>query len=210
MAKQRLLNCDFINASSFKVEMSNKAKLLYLFMFANGDDRGFVDNTNELIKTLQENDIEFRNEINLELLNNDYQSALKELIDKGLIYEFNNNHKNKVHLIRHWYYHNKLRQGLWTNYYKYLCMVEVVNNEYVLKEKPLKEKKLNENKLNEIKTIPDNSLIYDNELTEPITTLEDFLKSKRVEKYSDLTEEQKKEWEEIVNSISVDEDDLPF
>ena len=89
-------------------------------------------------------------------------------------------------------------------------MVEVVNNEYVLKEKPLKEKKLNENKLNEIKTIPDNSLIYDNDLTEPITTLEDFLKSKRVEKYSDLTEEQKKEWEEIVNSISVDEDDLPF
>ena len=27
---------------------------------------------------------------------------------------------------------------------------------------------------------------------------------------ADLTEEQKKEWEEIVNSISVDEDDLPF
>lgn len=169
MAKQRLLNCDFINASSFKVEMSNKAKLLYLFMFANGDDRGFVDNTNELIKTLQENDIEFRNEINLELLNNDYQSALKELIDKGLIYEFNNNHKNKVHLIRHWYYHNHLKKGLWTNYYKYVSLVEIVENEYVLKKRNThKEKEKEENKLSEIK-LNENKLSYvkdknDNEL----------------------------------------------
>lgn len=206
MAKQRLINCDFMNDMT---HISNKGKLLYYTFFVNADDKGFVGNGKELIESLQGKTNE-SGEVNLSLLDNDFVSALHELLEQGLLYEFKSNHNNRVYLIRHWYYHNKLRQGLWTNYYKYLCMVEVVNNEYVLKEKPLKEKKLNENKLNEIKTIPDNSLIYDNDLTEPITTLEDFLKSKRVEKYSDLTEEQKKEWEEIVNSISVDEDDLPF
>ena len=189
--------------------ISNKGKLLYYTFFVNADDKGFVGNGKELIESLQGKTNE-SGEVNLSLLDNDFVSALHELLEQGLLYEFKSNHNNRVYLIRHWYYHNKLRQGLWTNYYKYLCMVEVVNNEYVLKEKPLKEKKLNENKLNEIKTIPDNSLIYNDELTEPITTLEDFLKSKRVEKYSDLTEEQKKEWEEILDKIEVDPLDLPF
>lgn len=162
MARQRLLNCDFINDMTL---VSNNAKLLYLMLFANADDKGFVGNALDIIDNLDKNDKEYRNEINLSLLENDYPSALNELVNKGLLYEFKSNHGNNVYLIRHWYYHNKLKTGLWTNYYKYLQKVEIVNNEYVLKEKPLKEKKVNENKLNEIKTLTeqDNNLIYNNE-----------------------------------------------
>ena len=97
MAKKRLLNCEFINASSFKVNLSNKAKLLYVYMFVNADDKGFVDTTNEIIESLTKNDTDFRNEINMALLNNDYPSALVELISKGLVYEFRDNHNNRIH-----------------------------------------------------------------------------------------------------------------
>lgn len=148
MAKKRLLNCEFTNASSFKVNISNKGKLLYFFMFTNADDKGFVDTTNEIIDSLTKNDETFRNEINMALLNNDYKSALQELIDKGLIYEFVDNHNNYIYLIRHWYYHNKLTKGLWTNYGNFLNKVYVSNNEYILGKKPLKEDKLNEDNIN--------------------------------------------------------------
>ena len=158
MPKQRLVNCDFINDMT---KVSNKAKFLYLMLFVNADDKGFVGNSEEIIKSLNNNDQEYRNEINLELLDNDYVAALNELISKGLIYEFNNNHNNRVYLIRHWYYHNKLKQGLWTNYYKYSKLVEVVDNEYVFKKSKTKEEdKLNQDKLNEIKltnNLTDNS-----------------------------------------------------
>lgn len=152
MAKQRLINCDFINDSAFIDQTSNKAKLLYLIMFANADDKGFVGNAKNIVESLQKNDSEFRNEINLELLENDYVAALRELVDKGLLFVFENKHNNKVYLIRHWYFHNKYKNGLRTNYYKYLNQVEVVDNEYVLKKSNTKENnKLNEIKLNEIK-----------------------------------------------------------
>lgn len=131
--KKRLLNCDFVNASSFKVNISNKAKLLYLIMFTNADDRGFVDTCDEIIKSLDENDNEFRNEVNLSILANNFESALQELIEKGYLYEFKDNHGNKVYLIRHWFYHNKLIKGLWTNYGKFYKLVKVEDDEYHLK-----------------------------------------------------------------------------
>ena len=146
MARKRLLNCEFVNASSFKVNISNKGKLLYLIMFANADDKGFVDSVNEIIQSLTQNDTEFRNEVNMELLENDYKSALTELIDKGLLFEFVDNHKNHIYLIRHWYYHNKMVKGLWTNYGSLLKQVEIVDNEYRLTKKS--KTKENNNKIN--------------------------------------------------------------
>ena len=168
MARARLLNCDFVNASSFKVNVSNRAKLLYLMMFVNGDDRGFVDITNDLINALEKNDSEVDNKISLELIENTYNSALRELIDKGYLYEFVDNHNNKVHLIRHWFYHNRLIKGLWTNYKNFLEMVYLENNEYFLGKKPLKEDKEKENKLNQSKLNHSNkaSAEEEKELTE--------------------------------------------
>ena len=167
MAKQRLVNCDFINDSAFKVDTSNKAKLLYLMLIVNADDKGFVGNTKEIVESLQKNDNDFRNEVNLELLENDYNSALNELLDKGFLYVFKNNHGSKVYLIRHWWYHNKLKQGLWTNYYKYSLMVDIVDNEYVLKKSDTKENnKINQDKINQIKVSYDNNLTNEDELSE--------------------------------------------
>ena len=151
MAKQRLINCEFVNASSFKVNVSNRAKLLYLMMITNGDDRGFVDSVQDLINALTNNEKEFDNTISLELLENTYNSALQELLDKGYIYEFKDSHSNRVYLIRHWFYHNKYKTGLWTNYKSFFEQVHLENNEYVMGKKPLKEDKLNETKLNQIK-----------------------------------------------------------
>lgn len=155
MAESRLLNCKFINASSFKVNISNKAKLLYLFMFSNADDKGFVDTTNDLINALTENEKVFDKSISLELLENTYKSALGELLDKGYIYEFTDNHNNKIHLIRHWFMHNRYKSGLWTNYKAFLGQVYLEDNEYVLGKKPLKENKINQNNINQNK---DNSV----------------------------------------------------
>lgn len=152
MARHRLVNCEFINASSFKVNVSNKAKLLYLLMLANGDDRGFVDNTKDLINSLTNNDNEYNKSVSLELLENTYNSALEELIEKGYLYEFKDNHNNKVHLIRHWFYHNKWKERLWTNYRAFISQVYLDNNEYVIGKKPSKENKENkETNVNEIK-----------------------------------------------------------
>ena len=151
---QRLIDCNFLNASSFSHRLTNKAKLLYFFMLANGDAKGFVDNCNNLIDILNNNDLENGVE-SLKLLKNDYDSALIEIITSGLAYEFTNKHGDRVYLIRHWFIHNKWKSGLKTNYGKYYALVEIVNGEYVLKKKSdIKEKQLqNINNTNEIKTL---------------------------------------------------------
>ena len=92
MAKHRLINCEFVNAASFKNNLSNRAKLLYLMMFVNADDRGFVDTTQDLINTLEKNDNEMDKNVSLELLENTYKTAIGELVVKGLVYEFKDNH----------------------------------------------------------------------------------------------------------------------
>ena len=178
MARHRLLNCEFINASSFKVNVSNRAKLLYVMMFSNGDDRGFVDTTQDLIDALEKNDNEIDKNVSLELIENTYNTALYELIEKGYLYEFEDKHCNKVHLIRHWFYHNKLVKGLWTNYKNFLEMVYLDNNEYILGKKPLKEDKLKEDKIIEIKEIEKKDVEMEDEFP------------------FDLTEEEKKKLKE--------------
>ena len=200
MAKKRLLNCEFINASSFKVNLSNKAKLLYVYMFVNADDKGFVDTTNEIIESLTKNDTDFRNEINLELLENDYNSALVELIGRGLIFEFRDNHGNRIHLIRHWYYHNKMVKGLWTNYGGLLEKVHVSNNEYILGKKPLKENNINETNIdNDI----DIDMVSKEQPKKELTIKEMFGK----DKYEELTEKEK---EKYLEQVVITDDDLPM
>lgn len=146
MNEHRLINCKFINAGGFKTKISNKAKLLYLLMFTNADDRGFVDTTTDLINSLEKSEQEWNKNISMELLENTYQTALYELLDKGYLYEFVDKHENKIHLIRHWFLHNKYIKGLWTNYRTFLNKVDLVDNEYV--RKPLKESNIKDNKVN--------------------------------------------------------------
>lgn len=133
MNKHRLVSCAFLCAGSFRNNVSNKGKLLYYQMLVSADDRGFVDTTNDIIKCLTDNDLEFDKSISLELLENTYTSALNELIDKGYLLEFIDNHQNKIHLIRHFFIHNKYAKGLWTNYKKFLDEVELKDYEYVRK-----------------------------------------------------------------------------
>lgn len=135
MPKYRLINCDFLDDSKFKVELSNKAKLLYLYMFISADDRGFVGKTLEIIKTLNENDENFGDKETLNLVPYTYENALNELMDRGLLFEFTNKYKSKTHLIRHWYCHNKYYKKAWTNYSEYSKLVRLKENEYVLRKK---------------------------------------------------------------------------
>lgn len=150
MARQRLVNCDFLNASSFMGNLSNKAKLLYMYMLYNADDMGFVNNTKGLIESLEKNDKEFTDTVDLQLLHNDYQSGLDDLISRGLLYEFQDKYSNKVYLIRHWFTHNKLRKGLYTIYRNYCNKVEIVDFEYQLKESRRERKnKLKQDNINQ-------------------------------------------------------------
>lgn len=139
MPKQRLINCDFFGVSGFTKNLSNKAKLLYFFFLANADDKGFVGNGLDLAENLDQCEQDFENV----LFQYKYVDALKELVDKRLTYEFSDKVGNKTYLIRHWFLHNKQQKFLTTNFISYLAKVELVNNEYYLKEekeKPLKEK----------------------------------------------------------------------
>ena len=173
-------------------KVSNTAKLLYYMLFVNADDRGFVGNAEDIIKILNDNEKKHK-----ESVDRDFNAALLELKRKGLILEFTNKYECNVYLIIHWYYHNKKKNNVWTNYYKYFCLVEIVDNKYVLKEKPLKEK-VNENKLNEMKL---------NEIKDNVMTLPQFLNKYKVNSYEDLTEEQKQEWITYAQSL---EGDMPF
>lgn len=209
--RQRLINCDFLDTEAFNDKISNKAKLLYYQMFINGDDRGFVGNTNTIIETLKKNDDNFVDVVNMSLLENDYPNALYELINKGYLYEFRDNHENKVHLIRHWFVHNKYRKGLWTNYGSFLKQVQLdESGKYVLKETHLKEIKINESKINEIKD--NNEEIINKEIVnedvsieEPNYSFEDFLRDKGVSSFDELTKEQLEEWKDIcINGLKGD------
>lgn len=134
MSRQRLINCDFINDSKFFVDLSNKAKLLYLLMFVSADDKGFVGNTKEIIKSLEENESNYVGET-IDLVKHNYEDGLYELITRGFVYEFKNKYNGATHLIRHWYYHNRYYSKGWTNYKQYLKLVKVVDGEYVYKGK---------------------------------------------------------------------------
>lgn len=140
---KRLISCDFINASSFKLKLSNKAKLMYLYLITNGDDEGFVANALETAKVLQELENETNNNSLVEFT---YESAIQELVESGHILRFTDKHGNDIILVRHWFYHNKLVKGLETNYKTVLKQVELIDNEWEIRKKPLKENKSNKDK----------------------------------------------------------------
>lgn len=139
MPRQRLINCDFFGVSGFTKNLSNKAKLLYFFFLANADDKGFVGNGLDLAENLDQCEQDFENV----LFQYKYVDALKELVDKRLVYAFEDKCHNKTYLIRHWFLHNKNQKFLTTNYVSYLAKVELIDGEYHLKgeKKPTKENK---------------------------------------------------------------------
>lgn len=146
MITKRLINCDFLNASSFISCLSNKAKLLYFMFLTNADDKGFVGNAKDIADTLDRCEENFENT----LFGYKYIDALQELVTRRLLYEFKDKCDNKVYLIRHWFYHNKNQQFLTTNYVSFSKQVELIDDEYQLKnhqeKKPLKENEIKENK----------------------------------------------------------------
>ena len=159
MAKnKRMLNCGFVNASSFKIKTSNKAKLLYFYLIANADDKGFVDNVDEIIELLDSNDRKFDDRQESVLVESNYSTALKELMEKGMIISFVDNHDNTIYLIRHWYLHNQIPKDRIRNsaYERFLEHFEVnKDGEYVKQvsyscntNADVKEIKLNKTKRN--------------------------------------------------------------
>lgn len=120
----------------------------------NADDRGFVDNALELANTLDQCEENFDNV----LFQLKYRDTIKELVDKRLLYDFVDKVGNHVYLIRHWFIHNKYRNGLMTNYLSYLTRVEISNGKYQFKVDTNKEYKdsdtsikVKQNKLNQNK-----------------------------------------------------------
>lgn len=152
MPRQRLINCDFFGVSGFTKNLSNKAKLLYFFFLVNADDKGFVGNGLDIAEKLDQCEETFENI----LFAYKHVEAIHELVEKRLIYEFSDKVGNKTYLIRHWFFHNKNQKFLTTNYVSYLAMVDLIDNEYHLRnnerKEPLKEKEIKENKLNQNNT----------------------------------------------------------
>ena len=208
MPRQRLINCDFFGVSGFTKNLSNKAKLLYFFFLANADDKGFVGNGLDLAENLDQCEQDFENV----LFQYKYVDALKELVDKRLTYEFSDKVGNKTYLIRHWFLHNKQQKFLTTNFISYLAKVELVNNEYYLKEekeKPLKEKEnkktkeIKPNETNETKDEEEKELNWDEIMSNLKQNPEDAEKQLNDPFYDCFKDDQQEEQKE-------DDDKLPF
>ena len=145
--RKRLLNCEFISADGFKNNLSNRAKLLYFLMFASADDKGFVDTAQNIIEQLTDSEQKFDNSVSLQLIGNDYQTALSELVDKGFLYLFVGDHGQQVYLIRHWYMHNVELKKTWTNYLTYLKQVYLIGYKYIRKNEYKEYKENNSNNI---------------------------------------------------------------
>jgi hypothetical protein len=148
-----MINCEFVQASSFKFKRSNQAKLLYFYMICSADDKGFVDNVDELIELLTYNDTKFKNN-----LQNTFEQSIKELVDKALLIRFNDNHGNSIYLIKHWFMHNVIpKERLQpSTYERYLKGIELtpsgeynVLQVYSANEYKVKESNINNNNIND-------------------------------------------------------------
>lgn len=134
MAKEkRMFNVGFTLAESFKMNLSNKSKLLYFYIVISSDDRGFCDNVKELVILLNQNDVEFLNASGL--VEYDYKSALQDLLERGYLIWITDNHQNDIYLVRHWYLHNQIPKDRVSEsrYETYLSLFEInEENEYEL------------------------------------------------------------------------------
>ena len=182
MITRRMINCDFLNASGFLSNLSNKAKLLYLMYIANADDRGFVANAIDLANTLDRCEENFDNV----LFAYKYSDAIQELVDKRLVFDFKDKCNNHTYLIRHWFYHNKQLPNMTTNFISYLAKVELIDNEYHLRnhqeKETLKKEKIKENKINKSLKSNIDIKVYDNDSSDTIEEIENT-KDKEWENY---------------------------
>lgn len=138
MANQRLLNCDFFLKGAFDNVSSNKAKLLYFYLFINADDMGFVGNADKVIKSLNEESEEENG-----LVEYKFENAADELVNKGYLFRFGDNHGNQILLIRHFFMHNKYNSRYCTtNYFSLRSKVELIDGCYEMKTN-IKENKIN-------------------------------------------------------------------
>lgn len=138
MANQRLLNCDFFLKGAFDNVSSNKAKLLYFYLFINADDMGFVGNADKVIKNLNEESKEENG-----LVEYKFENAADELVNKGYLFRFGDNHGNQILLIRHFFMHNKYNSRYCTtNYFSLRSKVELIDGCYEMKAN-IKESKTN-------------------------------------------------------------------
>lgn len=146
MPNQRLMNCDFFLKGAFDNVSSNKAKLLYFYLFINADDLGFVGNASKIIKDLNDGDMEENG-----LVQYTFENAADDLINKGFLYRFTDKHQNEILLIRHFFIHNKYNSRYCTtNYLSLRAKVELVDGCWELKENHIK-KENNANNTNNVK-----------------------------------------------------------
>lgn len=126
MASRRMISKQLICTDSF-LDLSAKAKILYLYFIVEADDDGFITNTKYMLKML-----------------NSTQKTLKELQDAGYLILFSNGNG----LIVHWNIYNQIRKDRYT---ETTCKAEKSlvylneNNEYALKE--MKNNSSNDNQL---------------------------------------------------------------
>lgn len=153
MANQRLLNCDFFLKGAFDDVSSNKAKLLYFCFFINADDYGFVGNSAKIIKSLNEQE-----EDNNALVQYTYEIAANELVDRGFLLKFTDNHQNNIYLIRHFFIHNKYNpKYISTNYFSLRAKVELVDGCWELKENHLRKENKENQQTNNVNQENNNS-----------------------------------------------------
>lgn len=144
MANQRLMNCDFFLKGAFDNVSSNKAKLLYFYLFINADDMGFVGNADKVIKSLNEESEEENG-----LVEYKFENAADELVNKGYLFRFGDNHGNQILLIRHFFMHNKYNSRYCTtNYFSLRSKVELIDGCYEMKTNTKENKINNTNKSN--------------------------------------------------------------
>ena len=125
-AGDRLINTRFIKTL---VNLTNRALLLYHQLIVWADSMGAVGET-EIIITLLQSKADNEGDMGMGLVKTDYHSALDELIEKGLVYEVQLTSGNKVHIIKHWWLHNKWKKYLKSNYFKAINQFYIEAGEY--------------------------------------------------------------------------------
>ena len=125
-AGDRLINTRFIKTL---VNLTNRALLLYHQLIVWADSMGAIGET-EIIITLLQHKADNEGDMGMGLIKTDYHSALDELIEKGLVYEVQLTSGNKVHIIKHWWLHNKWKKYLKSNYFKAINQFYIEAGEY--------------------------------------------------------------------------------
>ena len=84
-----MISNNILNSDAF-VDMSNEAKLAYVYIMLNADDEGFVSNINSILRVAG-------------LPNN---GIINELVENNFLIRFDNN----ILAIKHWYAQNRIRK----------------------------------------------------------------------------------------------------